>query len=159
LRLLLAYVPAAAVLIDGVAAILVLRFYYFVFPTFVSYYTEFLADRVVLALVMLSLNVMAIGLWPAHRHRLRQTMAAADAVIGAIVLAVAIVTYDGLALCAAALAAINLIALVTAPVRGQAMLVKGDLERRCPECQYDLTGNVSGICPECGVDTSAARRR
>lgn len=22
--------------------------------------------------------------------------------------------------------------------------------RCCPECQYDLTGNVSGVCPECG---------
>jgi hypothetical protein len=21
---------------------------------------------------------------------------------------------------------------------------------RCPECAYDLTGNVSGVCPECG---------
>jgi hypothetical protein len=23
-------------------------------------------------------------------------------------------------------------------------------EHRCPECQYGLIGNVSGICPECG---------
>jgi hypothetical protein len=22
---------------------------------------------------------------------------------------------------------------------------------RCLQCEYDLTGNVSGICPECGV--------
>lgn len=22
---------------------------------------------------------------------------------------------------------------------------------RCKRCQYDLTGNVSGVCPECGV--------
>ena len=22
---------------------------------------------------------------------------------------------------------------------------------RCPDCDYDLTGNVSGICPECGT--------
>ncbi|MCC7290557.1 MAG: hypothetical protein IT449_00685 [Phycisphaerales bacterium] len=21
----------------------------------------------------------------------------------------------------------------------------------CPECQYDLTGNASGRCPECGL--------
>ena len=27
------------------------------------------------------------------------------------------------------------------------------LERqgRCPSCAYDLTGNVSGVCPECGA--------
>lgn len=23
--------------------------------------------------------------------------------------------------------------------------------RRCPKCGYDLTGNVSGVCPECGA--------
>lgn len=22
---------------------------------------------------------------------------------------------------------------------------------RCPKCEYDLTGNVSGVCPECGT--------
>ena len=22
---------------------------------------------------------------------------------------------------------------------------------RCPHCGYDLTGNVSGVCPECGT--------
>jgi hypothetical protein len=22
---------------------------------------------------------------------------------------------------------------------------------RCPECDYNLTGNVSGVCPECGT--------
>jgi hypothetical protein len=21
---------------------------------------------------------------------------------------------------------------------------------QCPHCGYDLTGNVSGVCPECG---------
>ena len=25
---------------------------------------------------------------------------------------------------------------------------------RCPQCGYDLTGNVSGVCPECGQGTS-----
>lgn len=24
------------------------------------------------------------------------------------------------------------------------------LPRRCEQCRYDLTGNVSGVCPECG---------
>ena len=27
------------------------------------------------------------------------------------------------------------------------------LSGRCAECNYDLTGNVSGICPECGAPT------
>jgi hypothetical protein len=22
----------------------------------------------------------------------------------------------------------------------------------CPKCSYDLTGNVSGVCPECGTE-------
>jgi hypothetical protein len=26
-------------------------------------------------------------------------------------------------------------------------------ENRCPACGYDLTGNVSGVCPECGGAT------
>ena len=26
----------------------------------------------------------------------------------------------------------------------------------CPSCSYDLTGNVSGVCPECGKATNAA---
>jgi hypothetical protein len=25
---------------------------------------------------------------------------------------------------------------------------------RCPACGYDLTGNVSGVCPECGGKVS-----
>ena len=25
---------------------------------------------------------------------------------------------------------------------------------RCPRCGYDLTGNVSGVCPECGGGVS-----
>jgi hypothetical protein len=27
----------------------------------------------------------------------------------------------------------------------------------CWRCGYDLTGNVSGVCPECGEDTGHAR--
>jgi hypothetical protein len=26
----------------------------------------------------------------------------------------------------------------------------GEAGRHCPACDYDLTGNVSGVCPECG---------
>jgi len=28
--------------------------------------------------------------------------------------------------------------------------VHRDPDSKCPTCQYDLTGNQSGICPECG---------
>jgi hypothetical protein len=34
------------------------------------------------------------------------------------------------------------------------------LERRgshCQKCGYDLTGNVSGRCPECGEETGTAK--
>jgi hypothetical protein len=27
---------------------------------------------------------------------------------------------------------------------------------QCPQCGYDLTGNVSGVCPECGEKRPAA---
>jgi hypothetical protein len=27
---------------------------------------------------------------------------------------------------------------------------QGDGGARCPSCEYDLTGNTSGVCPECG---------
>ena len=29
---------------------------------------------------------------------------------------------------------------------------------RCARCGYDLTGNVSGVCPECGAKTSSLGR-
>jgi hypothetical protein len=31
-------------------------------------------------------------------------------------------------------------------------------ERRgqCPTCEYDLAGNVSGVCPECGMVVASA---
>jgi predicted amidophosphoribosyltransferase len=28
----------------------------------------------------------------------------------------------------------------------------------CPKCGYNLTGNVSGICPECGTPIQAEQR-
>jgi len=31
------------------------------------------------------------------------------------------------------------------------------LIRDCPACSYNLTGNVSGICPECGTKIAAAQ--
>ena len=29
---------------------------------------------------------------------------------------------------------------------------------RCDQCDYNLTGNVSGVCPECGTPIEGARR-
>jgi hypothetical protein len=31
--------------------------------------------------------------------------------------------------------------------------------RHCLTCRYDLTGNISGVCPECGTPTPQSRRR
>ena len=30
------------------------------------------------------------------------------------------------------------------------------IHEHCPNCDYDLTGNVSGICPECGTKIAAS---
>ena len=30
---------------------------------------------------------------------------------------------------------------------------------QCPACGYDLTGNVSGVCPECGRPFAAGKRK
>lgn len=27
----------------------------------------------------------------------------------------------------------------------------------CPKCEYDLTGNISGVCPECGTSVECER--
>jgi hypothetical protein len=31
------------------------------------------------------------------------------------------------------------------------------LQHLCPSCRYDLTGNVSGVCPECGMKIAEAK--
>ena len=36
-------------------------------------------------------------------------------------------------------------------VRPRDQYVRQQLSGRCAECGYDLTGNVSGVCPECGT--------
>ena len=41
------------------------------------------------------------------------------------------------------------IALIRGPVRRSRRRRKG----LCPDCAYDLTGNESGVCPECGQMT------
>jgi hypothetical protein len=54
-------------------------------------------------------------------------------------------------------------ALLAAAALPAAWVVRAGRRRRrrrrpglCPHCGYDLTGNTSGVCPECG--TAAARR-
>ncbi len=31
-------------------------------------------------------------------------------------------------------------------------------ERRCSECRYDLRGNTTGRCPECGVESDVVKK-
>jgi hypothetical protein len=50
-----------------------------------------------------------------------------------------------------------LAASIVAPLLRAARQYRRALARRrglCPSCRYDLTGNVSGICPECGQDVA-----
>jgi hypothetical protein len=52
-------------------------------------------------------------------------------------------------------AAMTLIALLLSLIPSSSMTTG----KYCPTCRYDLTGNESGICPECGTPTPKARRR
>jgi len=54
-----------------------------------------------------------------------------------------IIPYWPLVLTAAVLPAVALLRIRRARARGRV--------GRCTACGYDLTGNVSGVCPECGV--------
>lgn len=38
------------------------------------------------------------------------------------------------------------------------LIVKQD-ESQCSRCSYDLTGNVSGVCPECGTPVPAKKEQ
>ena len=47
-----------------------------------------------------------------------------------------------------------LVAATTLPLirwRAYGKQLRMNAPRRCRSCGYDLTGNVSGVCPECGV--------
>jgi hypothetical protein len=64
------------------------------------------------------------------------------------------------ALAVLALAAVLLItAMLVLPVLGGAGVrqlwgwMRRPRPRACPSCGYDLTGNTTGVCPECGVVT------
>ncbi len=48
---------------------------------------------------------------------------------------------------------------VTAFVRGPFRRYRRRSKGQCVRCGYDLTGNVSGICPECGLKLSVQVRR
>ena len=62
-------------------------------------------------------------------------------------------TYTGLAV-----AAVMVVASVVLLARAVRRRRRED-ESRCAHCLYDLTGNESGVCPECGTPTPAALRR
>ena len=50
----------------------------------------------------------------------------------------------------AALGVAGVVAYVVSE-RRDARRLRRVLRGRCESCDYDLTGNVSGVCPECGV--------
>lgn len=59
----------------------------------------------------------------------------------------------------AATAAIPLLRAISIPLGRLAMRRRRSAARRrglCPACRYDLRGNLSGVCPECGTSTIAA---
>ena len=43
--------------------------------------------------------------------------------------------------------------------RGHCTVTHGGQTPECPQCRYDLTGNTTGVCPECGwaIDWAAVR--
>lgn len=55
--------------------------------------------------------------------------------------------------CFGSLSALLWFRSVSAPPRRRA-----DSHGRCAHCRYDLTGNLSGICPECGTPIPSAVR-
>jgi hypothetical protein len=68
---------------------------------------------------------------------------------------------------ACAVVGFGFIGLLCLPVVGIAVMILSEKwaergKRRrpgfCPRCRYDLTGNVSGECPECGTPVVAPPR-
>ena len=57
-----------------------------------------------------------------------------------------------------AMLVVSIFALVTSTLEARARKRKIDAELFCPTCLYDLTGNVSGVCPECGNPVPQALR-
>ena len=48
---------------------------------------------------------------------------------------------------------LGLVCRLVARLRRHIAARRADRGGSCRECRYDLTGNVSGICPECGTPT------
>ena len=55
-----------------------------------------------------------------------------------------------------ALAALGAVLGVSLSLRRMTRTARSSLRRNCAKCGYDLTGNLSGRCPECGTDTATA---
>ena len=51
------------------------------------------------------------------------------------------------------LLAVSLLGIAACQLRGYLLLRRLRMESSipCPKCTYNLTGNVSGTCPECGT--------
>ena len=61
-------------------------------------------------------------------------------------------TYDGiLTLLFSLLAWLPVVAIIIVAIRHAFADEQSDQLGRCIECAYDLTGNESGVCPECGT--------
>jgi hypothetical protein len=54
--------------------------------------------------------------------------------------------------------ATSLVLLVVRKVERRRTMVDRRRRGLCEKCGYDLTGNTSGICPECGRETGQGRR-
>jgi hypothetical protein len=67
-----------------------------------------------------------------------------------------IVPYDYFAAAAAALPIARLALRVGRAADGRGRARARAAKNLCPRCGYDLTGNVSGVCPECGTERKGA---
>ncbi len=57
----------------------------------------------------------------------------------------------------------GVVAIIGGPILALTLITRTSAARQyregaCQECGYDLTGNVSGRCPECGTQTSTGLR-
>jgi hypothetical protein len=89
------------------------------------------------------LNIWALSPWSRRFGRLRITVALVDSALVLWLAGLGLVEVAPGVLVVLAPLGLNLAAIFTGP-RPQRD------EGRCARCQYDLTGNTTGVCPECG---------